>query len=80
MSQGVVEVSRVVALAQEQDLSCVPAPVTRGRYVKQSGKVGATRPHLREGDLKLLQVNRAFATSRGVILGGVDFQSEPALT
>src|SRR5882672_7732589 len=72
MTEREIDLLGGVALAQEQDLAGLRAPDSRWTEAHQAEEGGRARAPVSEGDVELVEIDRAASIRRGVQPGGVE--------
>src|SRR6478672_5983432 len=78
MTEREIDLVGGVALAQEQDLAGLRAPDPRWTEAHQAEEFGRARAHVAEGDVELVEIDRAASIRRGVQSGGVEPEASTA--
>jgi hypothetical protein len=61
VSESTVDIGRVVALAQQQDLTTLMTPDPRRAEAHQTKEVGRALAHSLEGDVELVEIDGAIS-------------------
>lgn len=72
MTERGVEIARVEAFAEQEDLSRLVSPHARRSRAHHAEEVRGTVAHLLEGDAELVEVERALSLRRRVDTGRID--------
>ena len=75
MSERAVDVGGGVALAEQQDLTGLMAPDPRRAEAHRTKEGGRALAHSLEGDVELVEIDRALSLSGRVEAGGVELEA-----